>query len=749
MRTLRTYGKFFIIVCMLLPALSSQILPQEISRIRGFVTDSLNGEALPYANVFIEELKRGTSTDAYGAFIITNVPVNNTYSIVISYVGYKTKYLSIKVESAKIIEIRIALNPTGIQLQAVEKIGERETLPNETDLSIQRIDVKRLETLPKGIELDIFRSLQTVPGVQFVSDLTSRYYVRGGASNQNLVLINGIPIYNPFHALGMFSVIDPDMINSLNFYKGGWGAEYGGRLSSIMDIKTKDGNKINYASKATASYLTGKVSVEGPLPYGSFMITGRKSFSTHVLKKFLDGKSLPMSFYDVSAKAHYLNPDLIENGKFEFFTFRSEDQLDEKDPHREKFKWTNEVYGLKWIQFYNEPFFSEVTISLSKFSGELLPNLTDSKHRKNNVSDFSFLTDATYTFDSQDVIMFGTHVKIFHSDLLLTNSLGAIIDDNNSGGNFTSYFKYRFLRIKNFGLDAGARINLTGITQRGGDFYIEPRLSTTYRFSPSFSLKAAIGIYQQEITTVTDEREVISLFEPWIIIPSILNPPRAVHYIIGLETVPLIDMILKLETYYKSVKNLATVNDHKIFPSDPNLVSGTAESYGVELQLDMKLQSFYFNLSYSLSNAVVELRGIEYHPKYDSRHNLSLIASVDIGKGWNISSVWNYSSGRPFTEQLGYYNRFYIDNIYLDWILNSKVKPYLVLGEINRGRLPDYHRLDFSISKVLPLDFAVVTIDASIINVYDRSNLFYFKRDTGKRVNMLPFLPTASIKVEI
>lgn len=728
--------------------LASPISAQEFGKIRGFVSDSLNGEVLPFANVFIEEFNRGASTDDLGSFLLTRIHANQPFELIVSFVGYKSKIITLAVPRDKIVELEIRLAPVSLQLQAVEKIGKRTELENETDIGLQRIDVRQLELLPKSVETDLFRSLQTVPGVQFVGDVSARYYVRGGASNQNLVLINGIPIYNPFHALGMFSVIDPEMINSVEFFKGGFSAEYGERLSSIMDIRTKDGNKFNYSTKASLSYLTGKVSVEGPIPYGSFMITGRKSFSTDILKKFFDGNNIPISFYDFSIKGHYLNPNFVKHGKFEVFAFRSEDKLDEEDPTHEEFNWTNEVYGLKWIQFYSNPFFSEVTLSLSKFQGEIIPNQSNARERRNKVTDFSFKVDATYTYDSGDVIGFGTHIKIFDTELYMINNLGSLIDSDDEGGNFTAYAKYRYLRHKDFGADVGFRFTLTGIAENAG-FTLEPRSSFTYRVNPKLTLKGAWGIFQQEITTATDEREVISLYEPWMIIPGGTKIPRATHYSLGVDYNFSSQISSKVEGYYKSVRNLATVNNQKVFPTDPILISSSSKAYGAELQVKLNMYPVSITTGYSLSWVFIEINNNEYHPKYDSRHALSITSAIDLGKGWTLGAIWNYNSGRPFTEQIGYYNKFYINNLFLDWFWNSQIKPYLVLGNINEGRLPDYHRLDLSLTKVLPLGFAILTLELSVINVYNRENLFYFRRDSGKKVNMLPFLPTAGVKLEL
>jgi len=722
---------------------------QQFGKLRGFVSDSLSGEVLAFGNAYIEALKIGAYTDENGAFLINKIPAGKNYSVIISYVGYESKTVNALISSNKITVIKVALNPVGFAMQQIEKIGKKIIGKNATDIGLERIDVRKLEILPKGVEADVFRSLQFLPGVRSTGDVSARYYVRGGASNQNLVLLNGITVYNPFHALGLFSIIDPDMINSVEFYKGGFTSEYGGRLSSVLSIVSKDGNKNNFGLKASSSFLSAKALVEGPVPNGSFMITARKNYSNYVLKKFLNDKEAPVEFYDVSYKLNYANPDMLKNGKFVFFGFLSSDMLDEKDPLREEFKWQNNLIGFRWIQFYDTPLFTEVGISTSEFLGEVKPNLSNALERYNKISDLTMHTDATYIFDSKDELAVGANFKLINSELYLENQKGAVSDVSTSSGNFSLYAKYKFLRSENFGIDVGSRINLTGMNKQGGSFFPEPRISFTYRVIPEIALKGAWGIYQQELATISDENEVISLFEPWVITPDYLKPSRAIHYTGGLEFNFWGNTKFTIEGYYKVLQNLPIVNDKKVFSSDPDLVAGSGESYGWEFLYNINYNRISFTSSYSLSWAFTEVDDWVYYPKYDSRNSVNLSLEYNLGGGWTASAVWIYSSGLPFTQLIGFYDKTYFGSFYDEWYLSLDERPFSILGDKNVGRLPDYHRLDLGVSYKFALFAANFSVDASIINVYDRNNIFYFERDTGERVNMLPFLPTATIKMEL
>jgi len=298
------------------------------------------------------------------------------------------------------------------------------------------------------------------------------------------------------------------------------------------------------------------------------------------------------------------------------------------------------------------------------------------------------------------------------------------------------------------GIDVGSRLNLSGISNNGS-FFFEPRVSLSYVPLPVIAFKAAWGIYQQELVTITDEDEVITLFEPWMIVPDYLTPPRSIHYVGGTDIYFTENLKLKVETYLKKVFNLAIINKDKVISTEPDLVSGNGQSSGVEVSLSYSTIPLNINLSYSLSYSYKELYNTIYYPKYDTRHSGNISLEWSLPFDFTLNCVWIFASGLPFTQLVGYYDKYYINNLFEPYLNAGYYKPFLLLGDKNLGRLPYYHRLDFSISKKFQYSFVKASLDFSILNVYDRKNIFYFKRDTGDRVNMLPFLPTATLKVEL
>ena len=291
---------------------------------------------------------------------------------------------------------------------------------------------------------------------------------------------------------------------------------------------------------------------------------------------------------------------------------------------------------------------------------------------------------------------------------------------------------------------------ITGLSQSdGSSFIFDPYLNLTYNLSSLITLKASWGIYDQQITTLSDENEVISLFEPWIITPNYLKPASTIMYSGG-GNLNFTDFLsFNAQAYYKVLHNIPTLNDNKILDSDPDLLAAGGESYGWEFQLKYAKDPLNVTASYTLSWAYKEVENWVYNPKYDTRHQFNSILEFNLGSGWITGLIWNYGSGLPFTQLIGYYDKFYLENINSSGYNGGEFEPYSILGDRNLGRLPDYHRLDISLTKRFNISFSQWEVTVNAINVYDRENIYYFDRDTGEVVNMLPFFISGTIKLTL
>lgn len=715
--------------------------------VRGFIVDSTNGESVAYANIYIKGTETGAPSDARGYFIIPNAPAGE-HTVAISCVGYRTREIAVEIERGEIAHLEVALAPTSFEMEEVSVVGERSARKNETDAGVQAITQQEINMTPVGVEADLFRTLKVSPGVTTTGDVTGRYYVRGGAGDQNLVLLNGVTLYNPFHALGIFSVVDPEMVSVMEFHKGGFAPEYGGRLSSVLDIITRDGNKNELQAAAHASMLSGKLAVEGPIPGGSFLLTGRKSYYGETLDYFLNEDQAPFDFYDASFKVNYANPDLLENAKFVAHGFFSGDNLTEPSPFEPNYSFSNNLFGVTWRQVWDAPLFSFVSFSGSSFRAEVDKKLSDARPRKNSLDEYNLDLHFTYMYESTDELRFGLQNKMVSGDLEVQNLYGVRANYIQDATSSSGYANYRFFRWETVGFDIGVRFNFSTMTKYR-PFIFEPRFKLTWLPTPMIALKAGAGRYSQEMVSLVDEEELVSIFEPWIVVPDRNSSAESTQFLLGFEVYPIAEASIEVEGYHKTLTNLIEENDDKTLPQDRDFINVEGEAYGVDALIRYRVSRLYAKLGYSLGWAFKKPEGgAEYPPRYDIRHSLNAVGELDLGGGVTLNAMWSFKTGMPFTPILGYYDRPPVENPYRRFMLEEFVAATL-RGEINSKRLPVYHRLDVGFRKRFTIWSADVTLGINALNVYNRNNIFYFDKDTGERIDMLPFLPSASLRVAI
>ena len=328
---------------------------------------------------------------------------------------------------------------------------------------------------------------------------------------------------------------------------------------------------------------------------------------------------------------------LLRGGKFSAQGFISKDEIKNPSQFSEDYLLKNNVFGFKWFQVGDVPLFFELGISVSNFTGEIVPKFSGLKSRKNDLTDVGLEMDFNYIFDSKDEISLGLHIHDIQAKLLLENSIGSISDIGNKGTNISFYAKYKFLRHENLGIDIGNRFNLTRLTGSESTKYMfEPRLSITYRIHPLIALKGAVGIYQQELTTLSDDNELMSVFEPWLITPAYIEPSRSVHYIIGIDYDVMDNLYFGIESYYKYVNSLPILNNKKIYPSDHDFIAGEGESYGTEIQAKYLTDFISITISYTRSWAYKLMDGQRYYPKYDQRNSGNILLDFNLERDGNL-----------------------------------------------------------------------------------------------------------------
>ena len=733
--------------------------------LRGNVYDKESGEAIIYGSVVLENTKFQTSTDLDGFFTISKIPPGE-YTLLVKYIGYKPYKATIKLESG-IVYKKILLEPQGITLKAIDITAGKERRKNETNISKLQISQKQLQSLPSiGGEADIIQYLQMVPGIISTGDQGGQLYIRGGSPVQNKITLDGLTIINPFHSIGAFSVFESEAIKNVDVLTGGFNAENGGRISAIVDIKTKDGNKKHFGGNIGINPFLVKASIEGPvIPLksdsdfnASYLLSAKKSIIDNTSKYLYpyigkeDSIGLPYLFQDFYGK---LSINLGGGSKVNIFGFNFADTYN--NPKITKLGWDNIGGGMNFrIIPGSSSLIIDALFGYSDYSTEIIG--LDARKRYSQLKDFTGKFNFSY-FANDFKVEYGVEINTVHTDFSFDNIFKQSIREFQNTTNLSGFLKFR-KKWTDFIFEPGVRVNYYASL---GDVSFEPRLSFKYNINDNIRLKGSGGKYTQNIISTTNDLDVVNYFIGFVSSPeenvySFLENgytknklQSAYHAVLGLEYNLLQNLEFNIEGYYKYFDRLVVINRDKREVTDPNYVVETGKAYGVDFTAKYELKNLYFWLTYSLGY-VDRNDGEQIYPTvFDRRHNVNLFTNYNFGKdySWQLGIRWNMGSGFPFTKTQGFYNQiFFNDGLETDYTTANAEDVGIIYSDIrNGGRLPYYHRLDLSLQKTVNFSKRVkAEINASIINVYNRANIFYFDRIRYTRVNQLPVLPSLGMK---
>lgn len=747
--------------------LSLSVFSQQTS-IRGNVYDDETGESIIYANVYIDGETQRTTTDIEGFFNISNIKPGK-HELRISFIGYETYIYTFEIKSGQTIYQKILLKSEGVKLQSVDITANKQRRKTETQISRIQVSPKQLKSLPSvGGVSDIVQYLQVMPGIISTGDQGGQIFIRGGSPVQNKVTLDGLTIINPFHFIGSFSVFETEAMQNVDIHTGGFNAEYGGRISAIVNIKAKDGNRKNIAGNFSVNPFLVKALIEGPIiklkdetsSSSSFLITAKKSLIDKTDKIFYpyinqkDSTGLPFRFQDLYGK---LTLDLGGGSKINAFGFNFTDNY--LNPKVTDLSWDNYGGGLN---FRIVPGSSNLIIdALFGYSAHdtRIKDLS-TRERYSNISDFttnfnfSYFSD-TYKFD------YGFDVNTMHTDFVFDNFFNQRIREFQNTTNMALYLKFR-KNFKRLLVEPGFRVNYYASM---GKIVPEPRFSFKYNITNKLRFKGSAGKYTQNILSTTNDKDVVNYFIGFISSPeealysfvegkNINNKlQKASHAVAGFEYDLNGNIEFNIESYFKNFEQLAVINRNKRKTTDPNFVVETGKAYGMDFSAKYESPVFYVWLTYSLGFVDRNDGDQTYPPVYDRRHNINFMTNYNFGKNksWQFGIRWNLGSGFPFTKTQGFYNQMFFENgVDTDYTTVNPDEVGIVYSpERNGGRLPYYHRLDLSIQKTIKLSkTSSAEITASIINAYDRANIFYLDRVNKQRVDQLPVLPSLGIKFD-
>lgn len=743
--------------------------------IKGFVFDKSTGEPIIFTNVYLYQTTYGSSTDVNGYFIITKVPAGD-YTLMVTFLGYDTVQMPVSLQPGGVITKQLFMEGSAIDLQTINISAEYQEAKTETKTSVVKITPKDINQIPSiGGQPDLAQYLQVMPGVVFTGDQGGELYIRGGSPIQNKVLLDGVTVYKAFHSIGLFSVFETDIIRNADIYTGGFGAEYGGRISSVMDITTRDGNRQRFAGKAGISTFGANLLLEGPfkkIKEGGgtsigFILSAKGSFleqSSKVFYEYIDSAGLPFNFVDMYGK---ISIQASNGSKVNFYGFHYRDKVDQYKSLSD-FSWQSTGIGTNFLVIPGKSdfimdghfAFSDYTISLTE---ETNPE------RISSITGFDVGLDFTY-FLGKDELKFGFEMIGSSTDYHFENAAGMTIEQIENTTEIGLFAKYKltagkFLIEPSFRLQYYASLSTTSP---------EPRLALKYNVTNHFRLKFAGGLYSQNLISARSDRDVVNLFYAIISGPDNLpdefdGEPRthalqkASHLILGAELDLNSKISANIEGYYKYFSQLTNLNRNKIYDEDKNpeqpallkedFILEKGDAYGLDVTLKYDQNKFYFWAVYSYAFVNRYYEDIDtvmqhYYPHFDRRHNINLVGTYRFGKQmtWEVSARWNFGSGFPFTQTQGYYEQIKFEGgIYSDY-LTENGELGIIYGDLNEGRLPTYHRLDLNFKKRFYLsEYSKIDIDLSLVNVYNRNNVFYRDRISGEIVYQLPFMPSLGI----
>ena len=756
--------------------LISAACAQAQGSVRGFVKDAASGQPVLFISVILEGTQYGTQTDENGFYSLTKVPAGN-YTLVIKQLGFKEIREQIAVTNDKLLTKNYMLEVDDLILGEITITEEGDNQRNNVNISVESMRTKDIKRIPSfGGSPDLVQALTTLPGIISTGDQGGQIYVRGGSPVQNKVLLDGMIVYNAFHSIGLFSVFDTDVISNADVYTGGFSAQYGGRISSVMDISTRDGNKRELDGNIGVNPFGVKAQIEGPLrklrPNGSgisYILSAKKSYldqsSKMLYPQINDGNGLPFNYGDIYGKVSFGGST---GSKFNAFGFSFNDAVNSYQSLA-SLNWKNNGGGGNFVV---SPSSSPVLISgnFARSKYEIILQEENKEDRSSAITSFNFGLDFKYNID-KDVLRYGVEVVGFSTYYKTFASLdnARIIEYEQNTTELNAFFDYKLNR-KRWVVEPSLRIQYYSTL---AVFSPEPRLGLKYKVTERLRLKAATGLYTQNLMATNSDRDVVNLFYGFLAGPENLQNEyttpdlekkeiknvlqQAIHYIAGFEFDITEKLNLNVEGYYRDFRQLTNTNRNKIFDDTAenqdqpeelrrDFVVETGWAAGGDMVLKYEDKRYYLNLVYSLAK-VNRWDGFRWYPPvFDRRHNLNLIGNYNFGKDrtYEVSVRWNLGSGLPFTQTQGFYQGQTANGgISLDYLTGNSQYLTVQYADLNGGRLPYYHRLDISITRSFKFkNDTALEVNAGATNLYNRANVFYIDRISGKRIDQLPFLPT-------
>lgn len=739
--------------------ISSFLFSQSMTAsINGFVRDDASGEPISYANVFLSNSSIGAATNSDGYFVLSGIPLG-LYEVNATMIGFAVFKEKVNLSNEEPVRLEIRLIEEAIKGTEVLVTAERQKFERSMESSQIALDLREINSAPAFVEPDVFRTLQMLPGVQTTSDFSSALYVRGSTPDQNLIMLDGIAIYNPYHLGGIFSTFNTDAIKEADFHAGGFPARYGGRMGAILNVINREGNTEKITGSANLSLISSKALIEGPIPKwkgikGSWMISGRRTYIDKVVNalnlpsgsKNADGSDVPLEFpyyfYDYQIKT---NIDFNQDHRLTFTRFYGDDVLDFsfEDPsvtvsnenvtiqQESQFgldwPWGNQTNGLTWRWIVSPKMIAKTFLSNSRYRFDFdlsfrsrdtysyidstVINFTNFNWNIYDIiKDQTLESEVQYKYSNDHEITSGFQIKKIKFDLGIQYDLGTQdtsftwnpLSLKNNTQEISFFLQDRWEVSERLKIRSGFRLTDYNLHKK---IYLDPRIGIKYHISEDIALKGNWGLYHQFLTTANNQDENLRLVELWLGIPKEKPASVSEHIIGGIEYMSPRNIFYRIELYQKKFENLLTLkqdnaNQYEGASQDTTINEfwdTRGNSNGIELLVKKSSGKFNGWIGYTFSETKYFTEPSGWHnPNFDRTHTVNIVGNYELTSDLELSAALTQSSGNPYTKILG---RVY------DWeqsLFNNSywypIDSYLV-GEKNTERYDDYFRVDIGMTR--------------------------------------------------
>lgn len=744
----------------------SGLYGQKNITVNGYITDASSGEKLINANVYSRELNIGTTSNVYGFYSIT-VPARQKITLSFTYVGYESKETGIQSDSS--LTLDISLDPSGVLKEVVVASSKERPLQENVQMSRVSLPMNQIKSIPALMgEVDVLKALQLLPGVQGGTEGSAGLYVRGGGPDQNLYLLDGVPVYNVNHLAGFFSTFNADAISNVDLYKGGFPARFGGRLSSVVDIRMKEGNKTKFSGEGGIGLLSAKLLLEGPLNKGkgSYIISGRRTYLDALMAPLVKASSGGEEkggyfFYDLNAKANYkisARDHIYLSGYFGKDKLHSR-SIDKalNDSFSNDLYWGNLTGVFRWNRIFTPKIFGNLSASYSSydFNTELISSSVEEGYTNTSslklfsgIRDLSARYDLDYLPNSKHTVRAGisaTHQTFRPTTNSYQSKQGPEEDvtavtvgqDVIKGLTLDAYAEDEVTLTPKLKANAGLRLS-TFTVQNSFYTSLQPRISTRYMLGGNYSLKASYVHMQQFINLLSFDGIGLPT-DLWVPVTDKLKPQRSHQVALGLSGTLKAGYELSFETYYKDMRNVIDYKDGSSYmfntgSYEDHVEMGRGLAYGGEAMIQKKEGRLQGMISYTLSWSRRKYetinRGEWFYNRFDRRHDLKISAVYRLSPRVELSGSWLYNTGAWATLPITQYPGMPPENYPGPSSTESWYFYYYGYNDYipkrNNYRMDDYHRLDLGLKISKQKKKHERSWAFGAYNVYGRKNPFFF-----------------------